>query len=346
MLLPFYIRLNTLNDIRVSKSFALIFLSSVSVMLFGSGRLALAAGISFWIYFIPWNFYSMAGVESVHATIGGLLILSQLLSRKNRLHAKTVYAFLSATCLLTSFFFIANYYGINPYNLAAKIPYPVGPLGQETLSGALIAATLPACFANKKTLAIIPFAAIGLYLANSTTSYVAAGLSLVYLGFQYKKSFFFLLPYAVALIVLVAFLSHAQDGFNPHGRLDAWKDAWNMWVEAPLWRKVFGFGLGYYWDNSRALFMGEPFRHAHSEIIQLLPELGLFGVFTFLFLVRAAFVGPGDAIARSGFLALFTNSFANFTFHLAPLSLVAIIYYVLTLKTGGIKNGYNCNTDV
>ena len=344
LLLPFFIRFNSLNDVRISKSYALVAMAFVSAMCFGvelaTEWTVIALGAILYVNVVTKDFYTGAALEQLVATMAGIFILYQLISLKKYLRPQAIYFWFRVCAVLCCVIVFLHAYGFNPYNPDVIMPYPVGPLGQQTLTGALLAALLPSFFETRKTILFVPVVVAALYLLGSTMSWVAAG-SAVWLYLMIRFRHYWPLVIVLSLAVVMVISKTADPEFlSPHGRLIAWNESLNLWLDGSFLRRAFGNGLGWYWNHSQATFMGEPFRHAHSELLQALPEFGLFGVFCLIGLASIPFFLKIDAIAHAGLFALYINSLANFTFHLAPLALVAIIYYALAL-TGG-KNDYDC----
>lgn len=344
MLLPFYVRANNFNDIRISKNYALIFLTTIGCMLFGVGKLKIRAiaVVAAFAFFIHSNFYRPASMEQTVTFLGGCLLISHLLS--HRLNEKVIKVCLAITCILTSAVFILNNMGFNPFNPSIPMKYPVGPLGQQTLSGALVAITITSLIQPNFWM-FIPAAAMGLWISGSSMSYLAAGVNISLFTAMNKT---IALKLKVSIITLLGIIGSmglfSKDLLNDHSRFYSWSIAIKKMSNFSLMDQLFGRGLGDFWHSFGVEIPGQMIRYAHNEVIESLWAFGIVGTMIIAIIVYLPFKNFKSTYALAGFASVLVNSLGNFTFHIAPLALIGVIFYSLALK--GERHGYDCNSSL
>lgn len=203
---------------------------------------------------------------------------------------------------------------------------PVGLLGNQNLSSALIAICFPA-FLRRKWVYLIPILIVGLVLAKTSGGVVALGAGfMLYAWLKGQRSAALLV---IASVIGLYFL------YNPSydsltNRFDAWKIGFGLWQDSWL----TGWGVGHWKVLFKQVnFDGDWWTVAHNEPLQMTVEMGiLFPVVLFGYLlgVIKRFKNNTDAILPlMAICIIFVNSLVNFPFHIATTAIAAITWMAI-----------------
>lgn len=338
-LLPYYIRANEYNDVRVCKNYALFAAVCSSYLIFGIGFRNISSrikysliGLSVLSWFNHDNFYLPAAVEQTVTFNVFLLLIYQLLSHD--INFKVIANFLRISALIQCAFLCINIYKINPYNLAVPLDYPVGSFGQQTLSGAHVAVLFP-FFLTTGWIVLAPILVGAVYISQSAMSLAALIVGLVVMIFHkhlFKGVFIF---GSLITAVIVFFLTKNYVFFSDNMRYAAWSKLMLEFKDWPLNKMIFGRGFGYLYHNFHFDFMAQIFTYAHEEWIELLFALGFIGIFIFIYLIREILSfndSKHTVMAVSVLAAVLANSTANFTLHISSIALIAAIAYAYLVQ--------------
>ena len=133
----------------------------------------------------------------------------------------------------------------------------------------------------------------------------------------------------------LSLLLNAPEVLNPHGRLVTWRIMWPLLMKQP----ITGFGPGFMMEASRGITdPAHPlygWRHLHCEPYQVWLEQGLIGLGLASWVVGSALqrawalrAHPLGAVCGAMLLAILANSCLNFPFHLAALSVWAMLAWI------------------
>jgi hypothetical protein len=312
----------------------------ISVLLFGFHRkipLRIKLPLVF-LSFLSWfnhnSFYESAAIEQTVAFNAGILLTAQLISQSDKLKPNVIYLFLRLMAAIESIFFILNDFGINPYNPHQTLykMYPVGSLGQQTLSGALLAVAAPACLTKKSWPLLIPIA-YAMYLSGSAMTWCACVFGCSYVIFRPKLKTLVILG---AALVSFSYLGlGAFQFFSPHGRFAVWR--WCVHEYCSMWNLrdiLFGRGLGWLYNHLNVFMEDLKFTYAHNEFIELFWAVGLVGAFLFFLLVLPLrHIKPDKHLyVMLGILiSVAANSVGNFTLHVSSIAQIAIMAYAFII---------------
>jgi len=137
------------------------------------------------------------------------------------------------------------------------------------------------------------------------------------------KSILSVLVIPIAIIGSI-YLATVSPNFFYHGlRVEAWKNILDQVSGISI---VFGKGIGFlHTQNIATNAAGHIFRQAHNEFISIYLYFGVIGIACFCLL--ASKIRVKDKAVFAVFISLIINSSCNITFHVAPLTLFAIICY-------------------
>lgn len=297
-------------------------------------------------------FYTPAGLEQLAIFLSSALIIYCLIDKINRLTIDDFIFFMQASLFFQCFIVYLNAFGVNPYNLANVIPYPVGALGQESLTGALIAVLSPSLlYKTSKRWLMVPL--LALLLLDVTFGYLAF-FGAISFYFGYKKLYAHVLAIIILLIVIslgvIGINYNHLEFFNDKGRFDLWFTVIDNYKQWDLSSQLFGKGLGYVWHNLGHIkdIDNKPFRYLHNEYLELLYAFGIVGVGLMGWMLKPLLKVKFDeqsAILLSVIFAIIINSAGNFTLHIAPIGLIFLIVYscLITKTLEGRNYGNNSN---
>ena len=298
------------------------------------------------------SFYTPAGLEQLTMFLSAILFVYHFHDKIGRYDINDMIFFMQCSLFIQCAVVGMNYFGVNPFNFGILIDRPVGALGQESLSAALIAVLSPSLlYKSSKKWLLVPF--IALLLLNTTFGILSfLGGILFYLG--YKRLYPCVLYTVIGLCFVFLFLIGINlDGvefFNDKGRFDLWLEVLRNFKEWDLSSQLFGRGLGYVWHNFTHVtdIDNKPFRYFHNEYLELLYAFGSVGVFLVGWMMKPLLKVKFDeqsAILLSIIFAIIINSAGNFTLHIAPIGLIFLIVYscLITKTLEGKDYGNNCN---
>lgn len=179
---------------------------------------------------------------------------------------------------------------------------PRGIVGASSIDGCLIACTFPFLIRSIKN-------RYGVFSPQEFISYIIAIVSIFILGGSIAIGCFSIvmmaiiwegtnlksnLKLSVSFIMTIAGLSYSIIGiklFDSSSRFHIYKASFNWWSQYA--NKFFGTGIGSYWvygpliQDQNKWFKSDYFTFMHSDILQILFELGVIGLFLFMiFIVR------------------------------------------------------------
>lgn len=224
----------------------------------------------------------------------------------------------------------------------------VGTIGNPSFFGCWIAMCLPFCLYVKRKLGFITLflALIVLIITKSSLGLLGVLTSVLTYLFFTKRKYFYML--AVILLITLSFnFNNLKNNsyFNPTGRIEAHKEAWNMLKERPL----FGLGLGTFeymvGTNPKIVnkLNNENWRELHDEYGQIWWSLGFIGLMLFLGIIisnAAEFLrnkNRESIILLSSISAMLVMSLGLHLFRVPPTSFYAVVLTGLFFKTIGEK---------
>lgn len=341
MLLPFYVRFNSFNDVIVCKDFFLIALTFISVCLFGFAKdIGPELKLPFIsILILSWfnhkDFYQTAAIHQTMCFSAGILLVYHLISWAEHLDRGILLNCFRITAILESLVFVLNRFGINPYNIHAdKIDIQVvGSLGQQTLSGALIAALAPTMLSGWG-IWCLPLIIYAVYLSGSAmtaVSFVFGILICLFYKIMSKRYFWIVISsFGAALLGAFIFGLNTVSFFSNHGRFAVWKLSTLFYLR--LWtarEMMFGKGLGFL-SSHLDIFQYNiyKFTHAHNEYIEILWAFGLVGILLFWMILKPLLkTHKKDSVFLGIIGALAVNSIGNFTMHVSSIAIIGLISY-------------------
>ena len=124
-----------------------------------------------------------------------------------------------------------------------------------------------------------------------------------------------------------------------------WNRAWNLFCDAPLFNKLFGYGnetfgiymRAYYYEDMKEI-VGEVYDNAHNELIQYLITLGVFGLIAYLgvFFVSVIYMlryGKGNYLVY-GLLTATVGYFAQSLINLNQPITTPLYFVIMALGVG------------
>ena len=338
-LLVFY-RLSFPVSSRIFKNQAFFMLCCVSLVLFGiktidNGWRLLAASILILLFFNQFSYIDITFMlQWIYSSIGILFFLQCLRIDKRDIRYLSQGMFVA--CMISSAWFIANYFGMEPLSLLGTLVEPgtnkpikdvliSGVLQNSMISGALPACLLPFCFKRKRVW-LIPFALWAVYISSSAMAFASAmsvGLYYFWRKFGWKAAgiLVFLGTFFCATLIDPAF-------FAGNNRIMVWKHSLEV-----LDFTLLGKGLGYY----RAKFFiptfkmtGEGFAHPHNELLSIYSKMGFFGVGLMAWLISK--IKHNHKEFAACLIAFLVNSIGSFPFHISSLVCIIIISYGISIK--------------
>jgi hypothetical protein len=334
MLLPFYVRFNPFNDVRICKNFAFFAAFCVSFFIFGIGNNKIDVKtkitiilLSILSWFNHTNFYSGAAIEQTVIFNVFLLFLYQLLSHK--LDIKIICACIRYSAIAQALLIFSQLTTFNVYNWSVPMLAPVGALGQQTLSGALLSVSIATFFVPFWWI-FTPLIIMAIIISGSAMSLMSLFTSIyVFLFRKFIKSmWFYIIPTVVALIAYLAFKNSLFLADNM--RYELWSTYLSKLSMLPITRVIFGNGFGNFWDTCSLDVGGQRFSYFHNEALEIVWALGAIGTSSFFYLLFKAlhFKRTDDAfICFSILISALLNSLGNFTFHISSIAIIILIAY-------------------
>jgi hypothetical protein len=236
--------------------------------------------------------------------------------------------------VLQALFGLAQWWGWDPYGYVE--PWfknkPTGFMGQETLLGAFLAASLaPALFRAR----YLSSAVIGLciYATHSTMSALAGGAVIFLWLWSIDFELAFLAAVGATLAGYLIYLDQPSSPFfSATGRLEFWK----IGYAEHLLRPTFGWGPGS-WQDKQIVHQGLWLNYLHNEYIEILVEygrigagLGLAALLQFLWRFRLTWHHAMCA-------AILVNACGNFPLHLAATGTLFVTGWILSMRRATIK---------
>lgn len=334
MAASFFLKDAPLIETLISKQTYFVIFSLPLILIFGVKKnklMLIPALLVILSFFYSKNPY---GVLYDHITmLVGIVLLVALQSAK--IDEKIISRFMIITCLTACAWVGLEYINIRPSEIilemmgigfqkgvvrgnkwiAVDMPNVIGTLGNPNHSAAMIAVLAPFL-----PLSLLFFVLPTLFILNSTMAIVSflAGL-IVYYSKTIKND----LPIKITgALMAVGALSVTLIGSGvDSGRVQAWK-----YLLPKIPATLTGNGLDFF--RSLNYFQGKVrWDHFHSELFEAWSAFGALGVFVFAYLAYKILSGHDHPKMRACCAALLVNSLGNFTFHIAPLSLIFIVCY-------------------
>ena len=215
----------------------------------------------------------------------------------------------------------------------------VGTIGNPTILANYLAICLPILYFNKTKLS--SFTILGIWvillLIHSASGIVIALIVTIFYNFYYQIRFKherFLAVLVTLFIPITIYLygfSHIKLLFNPSGRLDFWKYAWDYMKDTP----ITGIGLGGMRLLTQKSGQFIAWGHTHNELYNMTIETGLVSTILLVILIYAYFKrffiiqnkSELTVCLTSIFLAFLLTTFFNFTAHLYMTGALGLLGY-------------------
>lgn len=231
-------------------------------------------------------------------------------------------------------FGLAQFFGWDPYGFAEPwfLYKPTGMMGQETLLGAFLAATLaPALFCKRWLSAATIFACI---LATKSTMSAAAAGAVIFLWIWSVS------PLAALGLCLsgagAGLAAYLYDPFHPFfsatRRGELWALAWKEHLERP----IFGWGVGS-WQPKEIMWLGLRVDQVHNEYLEALVEYGWTGMALILGALVRFFRRFHLTWHHAMVAGVLVNAIGNFPLHLAATGTLFLIGWILSERQGRIE---------
>jgi len=359
VLLPLYVRVDGVNDVRICRNYLFIFIVFLSISLFKNGKLKLQdylpwVGLLVLAWFNIDYLYQPATLEQF-ATLGAFCIaVPHLVSNYENMKINLFLNYFRASVLIQSVLVFTNMFGINLYNLDVPVPRALGSFGQETLTAAFIAVLLPTFF-NKKWAPLLPIPLMAIFFTGSAMSAISVvAASVFFVAFsclKLKKALLSLLGFYLMTFAFVTGFIGVDGYFNDNERFKVWETIYGVIKDRGFWHILFGSGVGSFWHHfsDYCTDCNQRFLYAHSEPLQLVYEFGLAGVIMIGLVLKRIFylpsTIPNKGIILAMMIAAFSNALGNFTFHIVPISMVILIGYTYLIGYKEKHYGYYINQD-
>jgi hypothetical protein len=369
LLMPFYLRVTTPLDARLSKDLFFSCMIFFSLILFGmkSERipklLAVLFGIiSFLSFFNQYDQYSFRVLFQWVFLNTGMIFLLQTISNLDKGGIKIILNFIAITALGQAFWVFTNFFGANPYEwiftalfpkvrfldhgafsegkikIAAFTGMVAGSLSNSNLTGWYLSMTAPALFRGKWHWGLIPLAAATIICQSSAGIIALFSILGIYVfsrKFPIKK---IMMVFAGLFLVfggsLVAIRPKKLMADND--RYATWK-ATVKWVENDLEK---GVGLGVFGDYFGLVHikkLPQLFRQVHNEYLETLVAFGFIGLSILAVIgIRIwLLLDESKVIPFLGILATAINSIVGFPIHISSCALIFIIFSAMMFYKEG-----------
>ena len=330
-------------DTRYFKDQFLMVSTLISICLFG-------VKISTKLWHIPlliiYSFFLIQASKNFHLYyqwtmfMVGMLFMYQLSTKK--LDRNIILNSLSMLCIMSSLFVLFEHLNIDIqayiFKLSGlkraariiiengkiiKVPVSIqGPLGQHTLTAALIGCTIITLF-RKYLVFLTPLAVYAIYLCNSAMGVICFLVStFTFFLAWYPRGIMFLIPLVPGFLY---FYDKYPSFFSDTGRFVTWEKIINS-MPFDFWGK--GMGWFYATSNIKSPY-GQVFKHAHCEPLELYIALGVPGLILFALLLSK--IRIRDKYIFCVFIGLLINSVFNLTYHISLLSYISIICFTILI---------------
>ena|SRR3990167_2069046 len=372
--LPYYMRVTTPLETRLSKDFFFTGMIFFSLILFGmdSSRIPKIPSVIFFIisflsFFNQYDQYSFRVINHWLFLNAGMILFLQASSLINENTIKIVLNFMAVSLLIQSAWITANYFNIEPYrhllphiipdvkfldpgtmteipkDRAARI---AGSLHNSNLAGWFLAMGTPCLLRKWWHLGLIP-----VVIATLITDCAAGIISLLGILFIYALSFKLSIKKS-ALIFSSLFLVAGgtlvsvkpQKFLSDNERYHIWGKSYE-WVKKDL-KKGVGLGLyGDYFAFTHQKEIKQHFTQAHNEYLETLIAFGYIGLSMLAALGIHVWIilDQSKIIPFLGIVAGAINSIVGFPFHISSTALLFIIFSAIMFRRDdyGIRTGKN-----
>lgn len=209
---------------------------------------------------------------------------------------------------------------------------PLAFLGQQTLLGPYLIASLAPCLWGRKWIYSTPITICILFTKSSMTY---GALCVLYTMWFWH---FFGLRTTIKIVVLgllgvLGFYLYepTNDIFYENHRLEVWAHAVDAWKENIIFGGGPAFWQGIWQPQKVGTVLGGlvPLR-IHNEYLELLCQYGLVGLAILLGLLRELWKNFKPSWPCALIVALMANAIGNFPFHLIPTSLLFMVAWLYT----------------
>lgn len=232
-----------------------------------------------------------------------------------------------------------------------------GPLMHSTYSGAMFAMLTP-LFLRKNWIFFLPIMLFGVYSMHSAMTYAATAAGLLSVAFLRVVNLKGSLTILTILTFTAGYFYLTSNGTSSPELIDGtlFDDQkrgfiWSRTIEFTHLKMIqpfIGMGTGFYADwfpvfqpMWRTPTFIERWTNPHNEYLFLWVNYGAVGVFGLYCLVRKVVsLSYKDSILGGALMAVIVNAFGNFTMHIAPVALVAILLYCLIISVGQFQEDH------
>lgn len=334
-----------------SKNTFFLWAAFLSMTLFGTGKLerfyrflyVVPAFLVIHTFWIQWNPYENKLMQKWLIISVASCLFVQFVTNARVAQKRYIINFIAVSAIIQSVYIILQWFGVQPMGLFLWHVYDLkymlenvnngvtGVTLQQTLSGGLLAASLPVFF-RKKWFSISPVVIWASYLTLSAMTFAAclAGF-LTWLVFKYsKKPLLWMMSggalTTVALTVLTAWPKLVKDTFfDDQERFFIWSRTLDYQTGLS---NILGFGVGNYYANFRKFQPMDPhWGHPHNEYLWLYSSFGLVGCALFAWVIlRLSYLPKKDPILMAGLVSIAVNAIGTFSLHVASIGMLFIIY--------------------
>lgn len=293
---------------------------------------------------ISFSINKMNSLQEAYKYLSGLLVLTAAASLNNggkKALLQTILLAGSLICLLAIYQYLFGFQHLLGYLLNKGDASPFTwdyitrkraflPFITPNLLGGYLAMLIPLALMNKYRVFLLTLLSIALFLTQSLGALLSVSLALLlYLYLQgtlNKKKMICLagLLLTTGLILILRSISqkhYLQPNFSATMRMEYWKDTWEIIKASPL----TGVGIGNF-DLPQV-------RYAHNSYLQIWAEMGVMGIFSFIWLVFSvlkASARHSRALAQknntcsliAANVAFLTHNMLDFSFFLPEISLL------------------------
>jgi hypothetical protein len=376
LLLPIFYRVSFLGDVRWHQHTLFVWLGLVSLVLFDRGRvpksLSIAAAVILVLsYFNQYNMSSSAAIWQTINIAVGFGVCFQMISIFDEYDRRLMCNFIGLACIVQVLWFLCQSFGHSPYywmissywgegvglkkivthGTLKQVVSPdsnismIGSLGQQTLSGAMLAITAPFLLRKWWCLAL-PLVGYCVYLTGSAMTTVS------FVGGMLASGLFYIYPHIKIKYCGLAAVWATLPTYWLIENVDFFDDQLRMfvWGKMLVWYKGFdvliGRGPGYVYDNFRNYLPLSPgWQYLHNEYLEIYGAFGLVGL-----ICLVVFALPVIKSSKSkyfwfgGLSALMINALGSFPMHISATALVGVVIYSMILsKFKEDSNGINSN---
>lgn len=323
---------------------------SLGVALFGAALSAAYSGFS------PLYQFNFLGCVVAAITVSYLAV------NLNKQKIKTVLLFMIAAAIINAAMAYAQMAGFElvfHYIRPENAKFPVGFMGQQTLLGPFLSASIIASlFLEQYVIAI--FLLFPCVATNSSFTFAGLGVGVTFWVFcrGWRKTAILVALCGAAFVARLFFRHADYELVNDNGRFENW--GYIFW-EA-MKRPWIGHGFGTYEAYAEGKASGYEngifphvnlerfgiYRQAHNDYLELFFNMGLSGLtlaaWMLIDFVRAVIRNVNNmyVMAAAGILIVFLiDALGNFPFRLVPHGLVALVAWVIVCTyRGGNRDSY------